>query len=171
MRVMKLLVLMLLLSNGTSLAFGFEEALALWLHEVNAEIYARGEPLSPELHQIAVELGIARIDDIRVLVVDAVPVPTHRPTLYREGERRGLWGPGIAGNAQVFGHGVAVTQEVLDDKGKMAHELMHIRQIERFGAVEDFVVEYLRQIAEYGYANAPLEVEAFEQNARYGSGK
>lgn len=171
MGVMKIGFLAALIFNGPAWAFDFEKTLTLWLDDINAEILETGIPLSPELRDVANQLGIRHPDRIRILVVDEVPAPSDHPILYREGERRNLWGPGIQGNAQVFGHGIAVTRQVLDDTGKMAHELMHVAQIERFASLQDFVVEYLRQIAEHGYADAPLEVEAFKQNSRYTDGE
>lgn len=60
------------------------------------------------------------------------------------------------------------TQQVFDDIDKMAYELMHVRQVERLGSLENFVEEYLSQIDHYGSFDVPLEVEAFEQNSRYG---
>ena len=41
----------------------------------------------------------------------------------------------------------------------MRHELAHVRQWERYGKV-GFLARYLWQCARYGYANAPLELEA-----------
>jgi hypothetical protein len=41
----------------------------------------------------------------------------------------------------------------------LRHELAHVRQWERYGRV-GFLARYLWQCARYGYANAPLELEA-----------
>ncbi|MEE2002153.1 hypothetical protein QWY20_11885 [Alkalimonas sp. MEB108] len=168
MKTLKRFLLLALFFHGNPLASDFEQNLTLWLHEVNDSIYENGKPLTKELQQVAAELGITRPDKIRILIVDEIPTPMALPKLYREGKQRKLWGPDIKGNAQIFGYSIAVTQEVFDDMGKMAHELMHVRQVERFGSLEKFVVEYLRQIEHYGYFDAPLEVEAFQQNSRYG---
>lgn len=39
------------------------------------------------------------------------------------------------------------------------HELKHVEQFARYGFF-GFIVRYLYQCARYGYANAPLEIEA-----------
>jgi hypothetical protein len=49
--------------------------------------------------------------------------------------------------------------EYMDDPGLRAHELAHIRQIDRMGPVR-FSVVYLYQLWRYGYQNMPLEIEA-----------
>jgi pimeloyl-ACP methyl ester carboxylesterase len=71
-----------------------------------------------------------------------------------------LWGPGVEDHAQVFGYGIAVTAAAFSDPGTKAQELMHVKQIERFGSLAAFVEEYLRQSEAHGYLEAPLEREA-----------
>lgn len=152
---------------GAAAMDDFAAAIAEWLAEVDALIEAEGAPLTPELAAIAAAIGIEDVARVRVLLVEEVPTPSPGSSLYARGVELGLWGPGVQGNAQVFGHGIAVTPRVLADRGMMAHELMHVRQIERFGGVAPFVREYLQQIATFGYAAAPLEREAFVLNDRF----
>jgi uncharacterized protein len=145
----------------------FLDDLVAWLEVVNADILREGRPLPDDLQSIAAEIGIAHLDSIRVLRVEDVPVPPADSALYSAGAERGLWGPTVRGNAQVFGHGIAATDEVLADRGAIAHELMHVRQVERCGGIEAFVAEYLHQVARHGYRGAPLEREAFRMNERF----
>jgi len=42
------------------------------------------------------------------------------------------------------------------------HEMVHIEQIEREGAVK-FTVKYLYWLMKYGYRNNPFEVEAYDR--------
>lgn len=44
-----------------------------------------------------------------------------------------------------------------------AHELIHLQQIQRYGAV-GFTLRYLWWLARYGYERHPLEVEAREKS-------
>lgn len=61
--------------------------------------------------------------------------------------------------AMTLGHTIHVRSESPLSASTMRHELVHVRQFERYGFV-GFLVRYLWQCARYGYRNAPLEVEA-----------
>lgn len=54
---------------------------------------------------------------------------------------------------------VYIRPSCIHDSGLIAHELVHVAQIKRLGAVR-FAVVYLYQLARYGYWNMPLEIEA-----------
>jgi hypothetical protein len=160
MKAEYVLTLMLALASPIAQADTFAQDMTNWLAEVSVHIEREGVALSDEHASIAEELGIEAIDRIRVLVVDELPRPLHYPLLYEEGVSRRLWGPGLEDRAQVFGYGIAVTAVAFRDRGTMAQELMHIKQIERFGSLGAFVEEYLRQVEAHGYLEAPLEREA-----------
>lgn len=40
------------------------------------------------------------------------------------------------------------------------HELRHVYQYERLGGVREFLDTYIDEVLRYGYASAPLEVDA-----------
>lgn len=42
----------------------------------------------------------------------------------------------------------------------VAHELRHVHQYEKAGAIAVFLPNYLQQILDHGYAQAPLEIDA-----------
>jgi hypothetical protein len=44
----------------------------------------------------------------------------------------------------------------------LRHEFRHVYQVERAGSMEAFLKTYLEQIVEFGYDDAPWEVEARE---------
>jgi len=50
---------------------------------------------------------------------------------------------------------------------KMAHELMHVRQVQEAGGFEPFLRNYLREVLTHGYRQAPYEIEAYAVNERY----
>jgi len=166
-----MLAVMCALVASAALADSFAQDMTNWLAEVSVHIEREGTALSDEHAAIAEQLGIEAVERIRVLVVDELPRPMHYPLLYEEGVSKRLWGPGIEDRAQVFGYGIAVTAAALSDPGTMAQELMHIKQIERFGSLGAFVAEYLRQIEEHGYLEAPLEREAVAMYEIYAGGK
>jgi hypothetical protein len=37
---------------------------------------------------------------------------------------------------------------------------VHVAQYERYGSIQNFLIAYLNQIIDYGYEDAPLELEA-----------
>ena len=56
-------------------------------------------------------------------------------------------------------YGVIVSLDCANNLRLLAHEFVHVAQYERLGR-EAFLEEYIRQIAEHGYQNAPFELEA-----------
>ena len=42
----------------------------------------------------------------------------------------------------------------------ISHECRHVYQYETLGSIDKFLPVYLQQIVEFGYAGAPLEVDA-----------
>jgi hypothetical protein len=54
---------------------------------------------------------------------------------------------------------VYVLKDELNNKGLLAHEQIHINQIERLGSLK-FISLYLWYNLKYGYYNNPLEIEA-----------
>ena len=58
---------------------------------------------------------------------------------------------------------VYVLREHARDLGLLAHEAIHLEQIDRLGAVR-WTLVYLYQLARYGYERHPLEIEARERS-------
>ena len=100
--------------------------------------------------------------------MDSVPYPYENPALKAMGESVGLIGEGIVNNAQAFGYSIYVRHGYELDRPKMAHELVHVLQIERASFAE-VAAQHLTDLAKYGYEKAPLEVEAYEANKKYAS--
>jgi len=48
----------------------------------------------------------------------------------------------------------------------MAHELVHVLQIER-ASFSEIVVQHISDLSKYSYENTPLEAEAFKANKKY----
>ncbi|WP_299495117.1 hypothetical protein [uncultured Shewanella sp.] len=80
----------------------------------------------------------------------------------------GFIGDNIINNAQVFGYSIYVRNGYELDMPKLAHEFVHVLQIER-SSLEKVVFQHFSDLAKYGYADAPLEVEAFKANIKYTS--
>ena len=59
-----------------------------------------------------------------------------------------------------FGHGIVI-RNGSHGRGLIAHELTHVMQYERFGGIDGFLKEYIKEVAfPPGYPHGPLEQEA-----------
>ncbi len=115
-----------------------------------------GRPLDAHQCCLASAVGVAYPERVRVLEVGAIPLPTE-PGLRQAAGQLGLLGHGAVGIT--LGYAILVLQGRLT-LSVLAHELRHVAQFEQSGSITAFLEEYLRQVFEYGYRDAPLEVEA-----------
>jgi hypothetical protein len=59
-----------------------------------------------------------------------------------------------------LGHGIVI-KNGSHGRGLIAHELAHVMQYERFGGIDVFLKEYIKEVAfPPGYPHGPLEREA-----------
>ncbi|HEU0219734.1 MAG TPA: hypothetical protein VFQ98_02875 [Gallionella sp.] len=127
-----------------------------WAEKQAALILRDGMPLDAGKIDLARSAGVAHPERIRLLQVARIPLPND-PQLTRMATAMGFLRPGLAGLTLGYGiylrHGYG-TPRIL------SHEFRHVYQYEQAGSIAAFLPEYLRQIAQYGYANAPLEVDA-----------
>lgn len=147
----------------------FEELLPqfiTWAEGMERTGIRQGTPLNKHDLSLAREIGIKAPEKIRVLQVERIPYPYENAALKAMGESVGLIGEGIINNAQVFGYSIYVRKGYEFNLPQLAHELVHVLQIERasFGEV---VVQHISDLGKYDYANAPLEAEAFKANIKY----
>jgi hypothetical protein len=106
---------------------------------------------------IALAVGVRVPARIRVCVVADLPMPLE-PRLQRAALQAGLLGPGMVGltlGYTVFVRGAQHLQPRL-----LRHEFRHVQQYEAAGSIAAFLAAYLPQIIQFGYENAPLEVDA-----------
>ena len=102
----------------------------------------------------------------RLVHVDEVPFPRENAVLNAVGEALGFIGEGIINNAQVFGYTIYVRKGYPLTTPNLAHELVHVLQIER-SSLEQVISQHFADLVAYGYDDSPLEVEAFKANERY----
>jgi hypothetical protein len=145
----------------------FAREFAAWAAPIEAQARREGRPLSPRMLVIAREMGLPDPEAPRVLVVDTIPFPHENAFLRDLGLRLGLIGPGITGNAQIFGEMILSRESFAHAIPLVAHELMHVRQVQAAGGFEPFLRRYLREVRTHGYRQAPYEVEAHAMNERY----
>ncbi|AQP99971.1 hypothetical protein B0W48_09345 [Pseudoalteromonas aliena] len=137
-----------------------------WAKKINQNGLVSGRALDEKELILAQEIGIHSPEKVRIVVVDLVPYPYENPALKAMGEAVGFIGDGIVSNAQAFGYSIYVRKGYDLNRSNLAHELVHVLQIERadFASV---VTQHVNDLAKYGYENSPIEAEAFKANIKY----
>jgi len=128
----------------------------VWAQDVSSVAFVGGLSLPAELQDLARSVGVAHSGRIRVLLVDALPLPSD-PQLREAALTMGLMGPQMAGIT--LGYAVLIVRGQ-DTPRLLSHEFRHVAQYEQAGSIAQFLPVYLQQIAQYGYVDAPLEVDA-----------
>lgn len=105
---------------------------------------------------IARRVGVRRPDQIRVKLVEHLPLP-EEPMLRQAAIEAGLLGPNMVG--LTLGYSIFLVNGY-ESVRLISHECRHVYQYEMFGSIESFLPVYLLQIVTYGYQDAPLEVDA-----------
>lgn len=146
--------------------FTFVNPYAEWAEKIDTEGLQVGHPLDQKHLDIAKEIGIKNPEKIRLVYVDEVPFPRENSLLKFIGETAGLIGDGIVNNAQVFGYSIYIRKGFQMDTPKLAHELVHVLQVER-ASFKDVLSGHLLGVLEHGYEDSPIEAEAFKANVKY----
>ncbi len=115
-----------------------------------------GAPLAEDFLDIACRVGVQRPSLVRFIIVDQVPQPKD-PILQETARKMGLLGPEVKG--LTLGYAIFIVSGHKTSR-LLSHECRHVYQYESYGSIDAFLSVYLKQIVEYGYQNAPLEVDA-----------
>jgi hypothetical protein len=140
----------------------FETLLPLaaeWAAGQEQLILREGVPLSPEEIADAKAIGVREPGRVRLLRVEAVPVPSH-PQLKAAAQTIHFLSPETRG--LTLQYGIFIRWDWWGDRALLAHELAHTQQYERLGGILPFLQQYLQECLTIGYANAPMELEAAE---------
>jgi len=135
----------------------FFPAVLDWFNLTEADLRPFGRPLSVREQETARKLGVEYPEDVRVLVVQKLPIPSD-PELKREAERYGLGSFFEMG--RTMGHVILLKPRVADNASVLVHELVHVSQFDRLGR-NAFLRRYIVEMEMMGYARAPMELEAF----------
>lgn len=127
-----------------------------WAEERATEIASSGLPLDSKDLSLAQRVCVARPELIRVLVVNRLPLPSD-PQLQHAALATGLLGPGMVG--LTLGHGIYLCHGHISAR-LLSHECRHVYQYEQAGSVAAYLPVYLQQIVDFGYTNAPFEIDA-----------
>jgi hypothetical protein len=129
-----------------------------WAEETEMVGLRAGIRLKGEGKLIATRAGVKSLGLVRVVYCDALPVPSNN-ALYQLGRQLGVFADTHIG--LTIGHAVFLKRgPELRDNGILAHELMHVAQVERLGGLWGFVTTYFDQVVEKNYFDSPLEIEA-----------
>jgi hypothetical protein len=128
-----------------------------WVAEMERAILKSGQPLLPQNRKDAETIGVQQSKDVRILVLDGIPLPND-PGLRQLAAETELITDRTAG--MTFGYGIVLKKGSIDRR-LIAHELVHVMQYERFGGIKAFLKEYVKEVAfPPGHPNGPLEREA-----------
>jgi hypothetical protein len=127
-----------------------------WVTEMEKAILESGHRLSPARRKDAEAIGVRQPDDVRIIALDNIPLPSD-PGLSQLATETGLITIRTVG--MTFGHGILLKNGAVDRR--LVHELVHVMQYERFGGIEAFLKEYVQEVVfDLGYPHGPLEQEA-----------
>jgi hypothetical protein len=127
-----------------------------WAESRSREILESGSALPPKEQQLASSVGVRRPELVRVKIVPTVPLPENRK-LRAAAEQSGLLGPSTRG--LTLGYGIYLVEGFIDDRIKR-HECRHVYQYERAGSIAAFLSKYVPDVLEFGYWDAPDEIDA-----------
>lgn len=127
-----------------------------WAVQQAAIIAARGTQLTEDELTLARRVGVAKPELIRIMQVPEVPMPDS-PFLCQRVSQLGILGRGTIG--LTIGYGIYIRNGELTPR-VMSHEFRHVYQFEQAGSIAIFIRRYLDQMIEFGYCDAPFEVDA-----------
>jgi len=136
---------------------------AEWAAEQEARAEREGVPLSEQGMIDARKIGVCAPERVRLLRVEAVPVPEDAQLRAAAYEISFLV---PETSALSLRYGIFLRWDCWGDREIIAHELVHTHQYERLGGFLPFLREYVQQCLTIGYANSPMELEAWELSAR-----
>lgn len=127
-----------------------------WAEGRSREILESGAPLSEIGIGLARAVGVVHPERVRVSFVTTLPLPDD-PELRSAALDAGLLAPGASG--LTLGYGIYLCDRSYSSR-LLSHECRHVYQYECAGSIRNFLPLYLQQIVEFGYDDAPYEVDA-----------
>jgi len=128
-----------------------------WAAEQELMILQSGVALTEAQVDDARQVGVSQPDQVRLLIVDEIPIPDH-PQLTAAAEETGLISPFTIG--LTLRYGIFIHADHWGQRPLVVHELAHTMQYERLGSIQAFLRQYLHECITIGYPEAPMEQEA-----------
>lgn len=127
-----------------------------WAVRQSQHVASLGFALQEAQLTIARRVGVRQPDQVRVKLVERLPLP-EEAMLRQAAIETGLLGPNMVG--LTLGYSIFLVNGH-ESARLISHECRHVYQYETFGSIERFLPVYLQQLVTYGYQDAPLEVDA-----------
>jgi hypothetical protein len=127
-----------------------------WAEARSADVLKHGAPLSLEEKAVAVRVGVLHPERIRVQEVPQLPQPDDLE-LRQAGAVTGMLGPTMIG--MTLGYAIYICHGHKNVR-LLSHEFRHVHQYEQAGSIASYLAIYLPQVVDFGYAQAPPEIDA-----------
>ena len=129
-----------------------------WAKQQEAYILQHGVRLGAHQMADASLAGVAKPDQVRILVVDRIPLPDDAE-LAEAARRAQIITDASRGVA--IGYGVIIRADSWQNRELLVHQLVHVAQCERCGSLEAYVSEYLSdRVSSPDFSVGSLEGEA-----------
>lgn len=128
-----------------------------WAEAQSAHISKSGIALNESQLALARCVGVKKPELIRILVVQKIPVPDDE-ILQAACAQLNFLGPDTEGLTLSYGIFVKVGSQT--NRRLLAHEFRHVAQYEQHPSIQSYLSIYIPELIQYGYANAPLELDA-----------
>lgn len=138
-------------------------AILAWAMGVNTNVLKQGKGLASWQAADAIEVGVQKPDAVRILRMPSLPQPDF-PQLQPAFRQAGLEIGRSLGMS--LGYAVLIRDSALGDRRVLRHELRHVAQFEAAGSLSRFLEDYLTQVIQHGYRDAPVEVDARRHESR-----
>ena len=127
-----------------------------WAEEEARRVASTSRRLTEREQALARKVGVAKPEEIRVALVDTLPLPED-PFLRDAALQAGLLAPDMVG--LTLGHSICVCKGN-ETSRLLTHEFRHVYQYEHAGSIAGFLPGYLQQVVQLGYANTAFEKDA-----------
>ncbi|MDR7270628.1 hypothetical protein J2X20_003286 [Pelomonas saccharophila] len=127
-----------------------------WAQQCELHIGRFGDLLNEAGIELARRVGVSKVERVRILLVDAIPIPSD-PALQRAIRLEEFLGPDTSG--LTLGYGIFIRRGKASAR-LVSHELRHVHQYEQAGSIARFLPLYLEDVAQVGYYNSRYEVDA-----------
>ncbi len=128
-----------------------------WFVCEEATVRRSGAALTASQARDARLAGVQNPGRVRILPVDEIKI--HGIGLMQK------LAPGLQlvrpdSRAMTFGYGIIIRRMYAKDRAVLLHHLVHVAQMEELGGSENYIKRYVNDCLQFGYGNAPLEIQA-----------
>lgn len=134
---------------------------------LKSEAYAleHGRELTINEIKYAKSIGVKHPEKVRVMVTSDFPVPTNKE-VFKGFKELGFDSMFVAGIT--YRYGIYIKSSWLVSKEYvLAHELIHVRQVEKTDNWKKYTRQYLIQAFSYEYFEMPYEHEAYKETENF----